>query len=51
MPQTIGSLVAGNLLIADFNNAGGTSGAGTWLAMGQGARRLREQWNVNRDLE
>ncbi len=29
----------------------GTSGAGTWLAMGQGARRLGEQWNVNRDLE
>jgi sugar lactone lactonase YvrE len=29
VPQTIGSLVAGNLLIADFNNAGGTSGAGT----------------------
>ncbi|MHB1543446.1 MAG: type IV secretion system protein [Gammaproteobacteria bacterium] len=29
----------------------GTSGTGTWLAMGQGARSIGERWNVSRDLE
>jgi hypothetical protein len=29
VPKTIGALTAGNLLVADFNNAAGTAGAGT----------------------
>ncbi len=31
IPKTAGSLVAGNLLVAEFNNSAGTSGAGTSL--------------------
>lgn len=29
VPQTTGNLVAGNLLVADFNNSAGTAGGGT----------------------
>lgn len=38
-------------IVSHLMSGRGSSGAGTWMVMGQGVRRLHEQWNVNRSLE